>query len=130
MLVIKRGGILKSFAVIRGEDRTKVKIALHDLEHYGSIRFSSNPRRIEPTYADNLLVRVVGVPLREPCKAAALVGLENNAGAAISKLRKIHPPAHIVIISPRHDPYNELMDCVEIYPEFEMELEVEQEVGA
>nr|WP_209681416.1 DUF356 domain-containing protein [Methanohalophilus levihalophilus] len=116
---------MKSFAVVRGEDRTKVKIALHDLEHYGSMRFSSNPRRIEPTYADNLLVRVVGVPLRAPCKVAALVGLENNAGAAISKLRKIHPPAHIVIVSPRHAPYNELMDCVEIYPEFEMEPELE-----
>lgn len=89
------------------------------------MRFSSNPRRIEPSYADNLLVRVVGVPLRAPCKVAALVGLENNAGAAISKLRKIHPPAHIVIVSPRHTPYNELMDCVDIYPEFEMEPEIE-----
>jgi hypothetical protein len=89
------------------------------------MRFSSHPRRIEPTYADTLLVRVIGVPLRAPCKVAALVGLENNAGAAINKLRKIHPPAHIVIISPRHDPYDELMDSVEIYPEFEMEPELE-----
>ncbi|WP_462272717.1 DUF356 domain-containing protein [Methanohalophilus sp.] len=111
---------MKSFAVIRGEDKNKVRIALHDLQQYGSMKFSSCPKRIEPNYADTILVKVVGVPLRSNCKFAALVGLENNAGSAINKLRKIHPPAHIVIISPRHDAYEELMDNSEIYPEFEI----------
>ncbi|HML26989.1 MAG TPA: DUF356 domain-containing protein, partial [Methanomethylovorans sp.] len=96
---------MKSFAVIRADNADKVNVALHDLEHYGHLRFLSKPKRIEPQYADNVLVSVVGVPLKSKCNSAALVELDNNAGAAISKLRKIHPPAHIVIVSPRHKVY-------------------------
>lgn len=114
---------IKSFAVIRGDNADKVNVALHDLEHYGKIRFASKPKRIEPLYADNLLVSVAGVPLRAKCNSAALVELDNNAGAAISKLRKIHPPAHVVIVSPRHEVYEELIDKSELYPEFERNFE-------
>ncbi|MEZ5334775.1 MAG: DUF356 domain-containing protein [Methanolobus sp.] len=114
---------VKSFAVIRGDNADKVNVALHDLEHYGRMRFVSKPKRIEPIFADNLLVSVAGVPLRAKCNSAALVELDNNAGAAISKLRKIHPPAHVVIVSPRHDVYEELMDKSELYPEFERSFE-------
>lgn len=114
---------IKSFAVIRGDNADKVNVALHDLEHYGKIRFASKPKRIEPLYADNLLVSVAGVPLKAKCNSAALVELDNNAGAAISKLRKIHPPAHVVIVSPRHEVYEELMDKSELYPEFERNFE-------
>ncbi|WP_407354881.1 DUF356 domain-containing protein [Methanolobus sp. WCC5] len=114
---------VKSFAVIRGDNADKVNVALHDLEHYGRMRFASKPKRIEPVYADNLLVSVAGVPLRAKCNSAALVELDNNAGAAISKLRKIHPPAHVVIVSPRHEVYEELMDKSELYPEFERTFE-------
>ncbi len=116
---LARGIDIKSFAVIRADNADKVNVALHDLEHYGHLRFLSKPKRIEPQYADNVLVSVVGVPLKSKCNSAALVELDNNAGAAISKLRKIHPPAHIVIVSPRHKVYEELVDKAELYPEFE-----------
>lgn len=120
---------IKSFAVIRGDNADKVNVALHDLEHYGRMRFASKPKRIEPLYADNLLVSVAGVPLRAKCNSAALVELDNNAGAAISKLRKIHPPAHVVIVSPRHEVYEELMDKSELYPEFERNFEPQHHLG-
>ena len=116
---------MNSFAVVRADDSDKIKIALHDLEHYGRMRFSSNPKRIEPNYADRLLVSVMGVPLKARCNSAALVELENHAGAAINRLKKIHPPAHIVIISPRHEVFGELKDNSELYPEFDRKFEVE-----
>lgn len=115
---------MKSFAVIRAEDPNKVKIALHDLEHYGSMKFRSNPKRIEPNYADQLLVSVSGVPLKTKCNSAALVELDTNAGAAISKLRKIHPPAHVVIVSPRHNAFEELLESSELYPEFDRTFDI------
>ncbi|MBN1134068.1 MAG: DUF356 domain-containing protein [Methanosarcinaceae archaeon] len=119
---------MNSFAIVRADDSDKIKIALHDLEHYGRMRFSSNPKRIEPTYADRLLVNVMGVPLKARCNSAALVELENHAGAAINRLKKIHPPAHIVIISPRHEVFCELKDNSELYPEFERKFEVNNRV--
>ncbi|MCL7410312.1 MAG: DUF356 domain-containing protein [Methanosarcinaceae archaeon] len=115
---------MKSFAVVRADDADKVKIALHDLEQYGRMRFSCQPKRIEPIYADHLLTSVMGVSLKDSCNSAALVELENHAGAAISRLKKIHPPAHIMIVSPRHDAYSELMSNSELYPDFDRTFDV------
>jgi hypothetical protein len=110
---------MKSFALVRADDSDKVKIALHDLERYGHIQFSATPKCIEPNYADELLVSVMGVSLKSKCNSAALVELNNHAGAAISRLKKIHPPAHIIIISPRHKMFEELTGNFPKYPEFD-----------
>jgi hypothetical protein len=110
---------MKSFALVRADDSDKVKIALHDLERYGHIQFSASPKYIEPNYADELLVSVMDVSLKSKCNSAALVELNNHAGAAISRLKKIHPPAHIIIISPRHKMFEELADKFQKYPEFD-----------
>ncbi|OEU42130.1 hypothetical protein BGV40_11245 [Methanosarcina sp. Ant1] len=110
---------MKSFALVRADDSDKVKIALHDLERYGHIQFSATPKCIEPNYADELLVSVMGVSLKSKCNSAALVELNNHAGAAISRLKKIHPPAHIIIISPRHKMFEELAVRFTKYPEFD-----------
>ncbi|MGI5993169.1 MAG: DUF356 domain-containing protein [Methanosarcina sp.] len=110
---------MKSFALVRADDSDKVKIALHDLERYGHIQFSATPRCIEPNYADELLVSVMGVSLKSKCNSAALVELNNHAGAAISRLKKIHPPAHIIIISPRHKMFEKLAGKFPKYPEFD-----------
>ncbi|AKB17820.1 MULTISPECIES: DUF356 domain-containing protein [unclassified Methanosarcina] len=110
---------MKSFALVRADDPAKVRIALHDLETYGDIKFSTNPRCIENDYADALLVSVMGVSLRSKCNSAALVELKTNAGAAISRLKKIHPPAHVVIISPKHQIFEEITGKFQKYPEFD-----------
>jgi len=109
---------MKSFALVRADDPAKVRIALHDLETYGDIQFSTNPRCIENDYADALLVSVMGVSLRSKCNSAALVELKTNAGAAINRLKKIHPPAHVVIISPKHQVFEEITGEFQKYPEF------------
>jgi len=61
----------------------------------------------------------MGVSLKSKCNSAALVELNNHAGAAISRLKKIHPPAHIIIISPRHKMFEELAGKFLKYPEFD-----------
>ncbi len=113
---------MKSFALVRADNSDKVKIALHDLERYGDIQFSATPRSIEANYADELLVSVMGVPLKSKCNSAALVELSNHAGLAISRLKKIHPPAHVVIISSKHKIFGELTDKFLLYPEFDRVL--------
>jgi len=111
---------MKSFALIRADDPDKVKIALHDLETYGHIQFSENPKNIATKYADHILTSVMGTLLKNECCAASLVQLETPPGAAISNLKKIHPPAHIIIISPRHEKiYDELINNYDNFPDFD-----------
>jgi hypothetical protein len=114
---------MNSMAVVRADDVSKVRIALCDLVRYGHMTFADSARKLEPTFADNILIHIMKSPLRGSCSAAAIVPLEDEASIAIGRLRKIHPPAHVIIVSPRHEIYHELVNYVDILPEIDLMLE-------
>ena len=109
---------MKSFAVIRADSTIKVHTTLLDLRRYGQMVFSGPPKSISPDYADEILGKVMKCPLKNKCYAAALVSLNTNPGVAIGKLIKIHPPAHVVIVSSQHEVFEELGRNINILPEF------------
>ena len=108
---------MNSLAVIRASDSSKLKIALYDLVKYGHISYANIPKNLEPGIADNILVNVMKTQLKNRCTAAAIVLLADPAGVAIRRLRKIHPPAHVIIVSSRHEIYHELIEYIEMLPE-------------
>ena len=117
------GGNMNSMAVVRADDVSRVKIALYDLVRYGHMTFADKARKLEPTFADNILTHIMKSPLRACCSAAAIVPLEDEASIAIGRLRKIHPPAHVIIVSPRHEIYHELVNYVDILPKIDLMFE-------
>ena len=117
------GGNMNSMAVVRADDVSRVKIALYDLVRYGHMTFADKARKLEPTFADNILTHIMKSPLRACCSAAAIVPLEDEASIAIGRLRKIHPPAHVIIVSPRHEIYHELVNYVDILPTIDLMFE-------
>jgi hypothetical protein len=108
---------MNSLAVIRANDNSKLKTALRDLVRYGHLSYTDVPKKLEPSFADNILVDVMKSPLKSRCMAAAVVPLMNSASAAIDRLRTIHPPAHVIIVSPRYEIYYELIKYIEKLPE-------------
>ena len=114
------GAKMNSMAVVRADDASKVKIALYDLIRYANLTFSDEARRLDPTFADNILTHIMKSPLRACCSSAAIVPLEDQASVAIGRLRKIHPPAHVIIVSPRHEIYHELVNYIDILPEIDL----------
>ncbi|MDI6888978.1 MAG: DUF356 domain-containing protein [Methanocellales archaeon] len=113
---------MESFAVVRADDTSKLKTALADLERHGGLTFVDTPKELNPDFADRILLDIMQLredELRWECKAAAIVPLHDSAGAAIDKLKRIHPPAHIIIISPRYAVFNELLDSVDTLPTLE-----------
>jgi hypothetical protein len=127
--VKKTGENMNSMAVVRGDDPSKVKIALCDLVRYGHMTFADRARKLEPTFADNILIHIMKSPLKAGCSAAAIVPLVDHASIAIGRLRKIHPPAHVIIVSPRHEIYHELVNYVDILPEIDLMFEPKEELG-
>lgn len=115
---------MNSFAVVRGDDMSKVRTALCDLIRYAHLSFEGKARKLEPAFADNILISVMKSPLRTYCEAASIVPLNEDASAAIGRLRKIHPPGHVIIVSPRHEIYHELANFVDILPEIELDMEL------
>ncbi|MBU4373427.1 MAG: DUF356 domain-containing protein [Euryarchaeota archaeon] len=114
---------MNSMAVVRADDMAKVKVALCDLVRYGHMTFADRARKLEPTFADNILIHIMQSPLKVSCQAAAIVPLVDHASIAIRRLRKIHPPAHVIIVSPRHEIYHELVNYLDILPEIYLMLE-------
>lgn len=116
---------MNSFAVVRADDMSKVKTALCDLIRYAHLTFDGKPRKLEPVFADNILIQVMKSPLRTCCEAASIAPLNEDASTAIGRLRKIHPPGHIIIVSPRHGIYYELENYIDLLPEIELNMEWE-----
>ncbi|HEY9207089.1 MAG TPA: DUF356 domain-containing protein [Candidatus Methanoperedens sp.] len=128
MEVFKKQGVnINSLAVVRADDIAKVKTALCDLVRYGHLNFADKARRLEPAFADNILIHVMKSPLRTCCEAASIVPLTDEPSAAIGRLRKIHPPAHVIIVSPRHEIFHELVNYVDILPEVDLTFEPKAE---
>lgn len=107
---------MSAFAIVRADQLSKVKIALNDLVQHGNLSFGNSPRQISPTYADEILVKVMNKPLRNKCNAAAMVSLTNHPKDAINSLKEMHPPAHIVIVSPIHGIHSELTEHMGMFP--------------
>jgi len=49
--------------------------------------------------------------------------IDEDASAAIGRLRKIHPPSHVIVVSPRHEIFHELANYVDLLPEIEVNME-------
>ncbi|MCL7413760.1 MAG: DUF356 domain-containing protein [ANME-2 cluster archaeon] len=111
---------MESFAVIRADSATKVNTALLDLRRYGRMVFSDVPKYITADYADEILTEVLSTQLRNKCHSAAVVPLKTIPSVAIGKLSRIHPPAHIIIISPKYDVFEELKSEISSFPKFEV----------
>ncbi|WP_292460159.1 DUF356 domain-containing protein [Methanothermococcus sp.] len=95
--------------LIRGDNYEKIKNALADIHRHAKLTIIGKPKIMVPEAADELLKYILG-DIKKPCKKSCLVKIEENAPRAIDKIRKIHPPAHIVVISEKYEPYPYLIE--------------------
>ena len=95
-------------------------MALRDRFRYGHLSFDDSPKKMDPGKADKVLEDVMYTNLRKNCNSAAVVPLGDHASSAIGRLKKIHPPAHIIIVSPRHNVFSLLAKDIDEMPEMEL----------
>ncbi|ACX73355.1 MAG: DUF356 domain-containing protein [Methanococci archaeon] len=96
--------------LIRGDSYEKLKNALADVDRHAELTIIGKPKIIVPEAADEILSHILG-EVKKPCKTACLAKVAEKAPKAIDKIRKIHPPAHIVVVSERYgEVYYKLLD--------------------
>ena len=105
---------VESFAVIRADSKEKLEMSIKNLSVGGAMSFRDNPKVISPNYADRILEEVMNTRVKNTCSASALIPLLNPPLDAINKLKKIRPPAHIIIVTPRYEIYDELIEMLEV----------------
>ena len=94
--------------LIRGENNSKILNAIADVERHANLNLVTKPKVIDAKYADKIVENILKAPLRTKSNVATVFRIKEDTATAIVQIKKIHPPAHIVVISNEYDDYKEL----------------------
>ena len=97
-----------ALVLIRGENNSKILNAIADVERHANLNLTTKPKKIDAKYADKIVENILKAPLRTKSKVATAFRIKEDTATAIVQIKKIHPPAHIVVISNDYDDYKEL----------------------
>ncbi|MCL2116287.1 MAG: DUF356 domain-containing protein [Methanobrevibacter sp.] len=96
--------------LIRGENKLKILNAIADIERHANLNISSYPKKIDSNFTDLLVEKILKSPLRTKSKVATAFFVKEDTTFSIVQIKKIHPPAHIIVVSNEYEEYNELKE--------------------
>ena len=94
--------------LIRGENNSKLLSAISDLENHGNLHLSSRPKAIDASFADSLVENILNSQLKTKSSVATAFFVKEDTTLSIMQIKKIHPPAHVVVVSNEYDSYSKL----------------------
>jgi len=94
--------------LIRAEDQGKLLNTLADIERHAGLKISGKPRIMDSKKADQIATKILKQKLRSRSAIAVLVRVVDDTTKSIVHIRKIHPPAHVVVISEEYPEFKEL----------------------
>lgn len=107
-----------ALVLVRGENNSKLLNAIADMERHGNLNLTTKPKIIDAKFADNLVEKILDSKIRTKSKVAAAFFIKEDATLGIVQIKKIHPPAHVVIISDEYDSYEVLKEKLKTAPDF------------
>lgn len=107
-----------ALVLVRGESNSKLLNAIADMERHGNLTLESKPRIIDSKFADRLVEQILNSELRTKSKVATAFFIKEDTTLSIMQIKKIHPPAHVVIVSDEYDGYEELKNRLKSAPNF------------
>ena len=104
--------------LIRGENNTKLLNAISDIEKHGNLNVKTQPKVIDADFADSLVEDILNSKLRTKSNVATAFFVEEDTTLSILQVKKIHPPAHVVVVSDEYEGYQKLQDVLDSAPNF------------
>ncbi|NJE04392.1 DUF356 domain-containing protein [Thermococcus sp. MV11] len=98
-----------TIVLVRTDNFQKASIALADLVRYGGMRIRGDPRIIPPALSDWAFEKISGERPRKRFRAHVVAQIDLPPRKAIGRLMDIHPPAHILVIPPDTEVWEELI---------------------
>ena len=99
--------------LIRGENNSKLLNAIADMERHGNLSLVSKPKIINANFADSLVEDILNSKLRTKSSVATAFFVKEDTTLSILQIKKIHPPAHVVVVSDEYQAYNKLQDVLD-----------------
>ena len=94
--------------LVRGESNSKLLNAIADMERHGNLNLITKPKVIDADFADSLVENILNSKLRTKSKVATAFFVKEDTTLSIMQIKKIHPPAHVVVVSDEYEGYDEL----------------------
>ncbi|MBE6499337.1 MAG: DUF356 domain-containing protein [Methanobrevibacter thaueri] len=94
--------------LVRGENNSKLLSAIADMERHGNLNLTTKPKIIDAKFADTLVEGILGSKLRTSSNAATAFFVKEDPTLSIMQIKKIHPPAHVVVVSDEYGAYSKL----------------------
>ena len=94
--------------LIRANSQGKLLNAIADIERHANLKVAGKPKIIDTQIADKLAKGILKQNLRTNCEIAAIVKVLEDTTKSIMHIKKIHPPAHIVVISEEYNEFEEI----------------------
>lgn len=94
--------------LIRGENNSKLLNAIADMERHGSLNLTSKPKIVDASFADKLVEGILNSKLRTKSNVATAFFVKEDTTLSIMQVKKIHPPAHVVVVSDEYGAYSKL----------------------
>lgn len=98
--------------LIRGENNSKLLNAIADMERHGNLNLISKPKVIDTNFADSLVEDILNSQLRTKSNVATAFFVEEDTTLSILQIKKIHPPAHVVVVSDEYTAYSQLKNAL------------------
>lgn len=105
--------------LVRGESNSKLLNAIADMERHGNLNIISKPKVIDANFADSLVESILNSKLRTTSNVATAFFVKEDPTLSIMQIKKIHPPAHVVVVSDEYDGYDELKNVLETATPFQ-----------
>lgn len=102
--------------LIRANTQEKLLNALADIERHANLKILGKPKLIDPKKADDIAKGILKQNLRSESKIAAIVKVLEDTTKSIMQVKKIHPPAHLVVISDEYGAFEEIKKIYSISP--------------
>ena len=107
-----------SLILIRGENNSKLLNAIADMERHGNLNLSSKPKLVDAAFADSLVEGILNSKLRTKSNVATAFFVKEDTTLSIMQIKKIHPPAHVVVVSDEYGAYSKLEYVLNNAPDF------------
>ena len=94
--------------LIRGDSKYKLLNAIADMERHGNFNLITKPKVVDASFADSLVEGILKSKIKHKSKIATAFFVKEETTLSIVLVKKIHPPAHIVVVSQEYGAYSKL----------------------
>ena len=94
--------------LVRGDNDSKLLNAMADMERHGNLNLTTKPKIVDAKFADSIVEGILNSKLKTKSNVAIAFFVKEDTTLSIMQVKKIHPPAHIVVVSDEYGAYSKL----------------------